>query len=149
MKIRKGYTITELLVVISILSIVFLIFTNGIKTYNRLQNAIVVEQCSNSIMTFINSCKQYCYNNEVEGYILCDQDSNKFSFYTGSNRKKLLKLPKGCKLQLLNTASGSQKLKFDSKGFTSDACTIRYLDLNDIEHKITISVGTAYVEIKN
>ncbi|NLZ47350.1 MAG: type II secretion system protein [Clostridiales bacterium] len=149
MKIKKAYTLIEILVVLCIFNILFIIFSSGLKAYNRLKNAIVVEQCSNSIMTFINSCKQYCYYNEVEGYILCDQSNNRFSFYSGSSRKKLLKLPQGCKLQLLNTASGKQKLNFDSKGFTSDACTIKYLDLYDVEHKITISVGTAYVEIKN
>ena len=137
MKIKKAYTLLELTVVLSIFSIVFLIFSNGIKAYKNFQNAIVVEQCSSSIMTFINSCKQYCYNNEVEGYILCDQEKNRLSFYTGSSRKKVLKLPQGCKLQMVNTASGRQRLNFDSKGFTSDACTIRYLDLRS-EHKITI-----------
>ncbi|NLM35399.1 MAG: prepilin-type N-terminal cleavage/methylation domain-containing protein [Clostridiales bacterium] len=149
MRIRKGYTFIELLMVLCIISILFLIMTKGIKGYKRLENDIVVEQCSNSIMTFIYSCREYCYLNKVEGYILCDQVSNTFSFYTGSSRKQILRLPQGFELDLLNTASQNQRINIDYKGFTSDACTIKYFDLYGIEHKLTISVGTAYVEIKN
>lgn len=149
MNTRKGYTLIEIIVVVCIISILFMIFANGIKAYNVLKNDMLVDQCNNSIMTFINNCKLYCYNNEVSGYILGDCANNKFNFYTAGTRQRVVKLPEGCKLHSINVASGTQILRMDSNGFTWDACTITYLDLYNVEHKITISVGTAYVEIKD
>jgi prepilin-type N-terminal cleavage/methylation domain-containing protein len=149
MKIKKGYTLLELMITISIISILSIMFSRYFITYEKYRNRILVDQCNNTIMSFINSCKQYCYYKDIGGYIKFDVIGNRLIFYVGTEVKRILNTTRGLKLYSINVSNGDAKLNFDNKGFTSDACTMSFEDSDTKIHEITISVGTSYVEIKN
>ncbi len=149
MKIKKAYTLIELMITISILAILSMLFIKYFTTYEKYRNKILVDQCNNSIMSFINSCKQYCYYRDTSGCIKFDVEGNRLIFYVGTDVKRILNAPKGLKLYSINVSNGDAKLNFNNKGFTPDACTMSFVDLENKIHEITISVGTSYVEIKN
>ena len=149
MNIKKGITYIELIIVITLISIISITSFNIINFYRVNKNRILVDQCNNSIMSFINNCKQYCFYNNISGYIKFDVINNRLNFNIGTSVKRVVTIPKGIKLYSINAANGRAEINLDNRGFTSDACTISYIDLYNKFHEITISVGTSYVEIKN
>lgn len=149
MNTRKGYTIIEVIVVLAIMSILAALFSDFFKDYSRYNNRTSSDYCGNSVMSFINTCKQYCYSKKDSGYIRFDFANSRMDFYAGGQRRSTWRFPKGFSLYSAVTGSGGSNLNFDFDGFTANACTIVYKDSTNAIHHITISVGTAYVEVKD
>ena len=149
MHLKKGYTIIEVILVLAIMSILSALFAGFYKDYSRYNNRISNDYCGNSVMSFINTCKQYCYGKKDSGDIRFDFANNRMDFYAGGQRRSTWRFPKGFTLYSAVTGSGGPDLNFDFDGFTADACTIAYKDSTNAMHHISISVGTAYVEVKD
>lgn len=149
MRIKKGFTLIEIVIVITVIGILNMCFFSYLNTYKVYKGKILVDRYNNSIMTFINSCKQYCYYNNIPGFIKFDIIGNRLIFTVDTVIKRILNTPNEFKLYSINVSNGRSEVWFDNKGFTSDACTISYMDSINKVHAITISVGTSYVEIKN
>jgi type II secretory pathway pseudopilin PulG len=143
---KKGYTLMEVLVSISIIIIFFSFSLIGISKYKDLKNDIDIELCKNEIIGIINYGKQYCRENERIGYVLFDSVSNQVKFFCNNKRIDSFKFPKGVTMYSINTDNAT--IDIDKTGFTSDAGTIRIRDGKGIIHTITINVGVGYVEIK-
>ncbi|WP_241428169.1 type II secretion system protein [Clostridium sp. DJ247] len=143
---HKGFTFIELIIVLSILCTIFSMSLVNIGGYSKLQNSIDVDVFSNDVVNFINNSKSYCRDNNIGGYIYFDTNKNSVSFICGLKKIYTLNLPDKFTLNIVRPGN---KIKIDNRGITSDACTIRYKDRKGKPHYITMSVGTAYVEIKN
>jgi hypothetical protein len=118
----------------------------NIKGYTQISNDIDVNYCDNKIVNFINTSRQYCNIHDTSGQIYFLSSLNLISFSCYSENVKRFYLPDGFKLNPISLSSGY--IAIDARGFTSSACTIKFSDRKDKIHSITISVGSADVEIK-
>lgn len=118
----------------------------SIKGYTQISNDIDVNYCDNKIVNFINISRQYCNIHDTSGQIYFISSLNLILFVSNSEHSERFYLPEGFKLNPISLSSGY--ITIDQRGFTSNACTIKFADRKDKMHSITICVGSADVEIK-
>lgn len=147
--VRKGYTLNELIITIAIITILGAFFVKGIQNYKIYINNVDVDYCNNSILGLINDAKSYCRSKEVNGYIFFDTKIKTIYFIVNSELVNKYLLPSKFILNNITLGQGSYSMVINANGFTSDACTISYLDREGNKHKISVCVGTSYVEIKD
>lgn len=143
---KKGFSLIELLVVMSIIIIVASISLLGISKYYNLKNDVDLNMTESSILAMINFGKQYCREKEKSGFVLFDLEKNEVKFYSANMPIEGFKLPREIKIEGINTTLN--RINIDKYGITSDAGTILLSDLNNIKYSITINVGAGYAEIK-
>lgn len=143
---NKGFTLIELMMVISIISVLLSISLIKFSGYSKLENKMDVDLFNNSLLNFINNSKGYCRDNNIDGYILFDIERNTITFNSELERVNTLTIPYKF---ILNTEVSGNKIKIDNRGITANACTISYKDREGKIHSLTMCVGTAYVEIKS
>lgn len=143
---KKGFSLIELLVIITIIIIASCISLLGISKYNQIKNEVDINMTESSILGVINSGKQYCREKEKSGFVLFDLNKNEVWFYSSNRAIDGFKLPDEIKIEGINT--NLNRINIDKFGITSDAGTIRIRDINNKIYLITINVGAGYVEIK-
>ncbi len=143
---RKGFSLIELTVAISILTIFSLAFFLNISNYKKYSSEMDMLMSENMIIALINNGKQYCREKERSGYVLFDVVRNEVSFYSSTKRVDGIKLPKSVNIFSINTKFN--KVDINKFGTAIDAGTIILKDKEGKLYPITISVGTGYAEIK-
>jgi len=163
----KGVTLIELIITLSLLSILLSFSLISITSLKNYENNIDVDYCNNSILQLINNSKLYCRKENSSGYIQFDLVSNEITFYCYSKQaQKVIKieeyiLPKKFIIYNINseykrnrisitgmTIDGTGIDGMTANGVTTSSCTITFRDRRENIHKITIRVGTNYVEVK-
>lgn len=144
---KKGFTLIELIVAISMVTILFGYSFMSLKSYSKNTNDMDVNIFANTLMNFIVYSKEYCRDNNESGYLYFLSDKNKIIFCSSTSTLNNLYLPKGFGDLKLNLTQN--KVSIDNKGFTKDACTINFKDREGGNHCVTICVGSSYVDIKN
>ncbi|MCY6483739.1 type II secretion system protein [Clostridium aestuarii] len=149
MRKRKGFTLLEVVIVLSIIGLIgSFTVVNYYKIYNNSINDLNTDLCNNSILHMINDSKLYCRNISKHGHLLFNHNDNTIIFHCNSKKIQTYNFPKGFKLEYLNTADGVQLIRIDEFGNTSNACSIKFTDMKGEIHKVTLRVATNYVEIK-
>lgn len=144
MKSKKGFSLIELLVCLSITAVILAIFYPSIKYFVNFKKNCSVEVTSLSIHKFINNSRLYCIDMDTTGYIFFNIQENYMYLYINNKTQEKLYLTNGNKLLQPN----QKYIEFNKNGFTSNSCTIKYTDLEKKVHEITIGVGCDNVEIK-
>ncbi|WP_051541991.1 type II secretion system protein [Clostridium lundense] len=145
-KLMKGFTIIELLVYMGLLSISAAFITLNINGFSNITNNLDYTLCDQSIINFINNGKQYCREKKISGKICFLNNDKSIIFYCSGIRINKYDLP--TKFVFTKAGNSKREIGINEKGITGDACTIAYKDRKGKVHEITISVGTAHVEIK-
>lgn len=145
-KFKKGFTLMELLVYMALLSISVSFITLNINGFSNIMNNLDYTLCDQSIINFINNGKQYCREKGMSGRICFSHDDKSIIFYCSGIRINKYKLPE--KFMFTKGGNNKKEIGVNWKGVTGAACTIAYKDRKGKIHEITISVGTAHVEIK-
>jgi prepilin-type N-terminal cleavage/methylation domain-containing protein len=143
---KAGFTLIEVLIALSIITALFGCSLINVKNYAAIGNRMDVEIFGNSLVNFIVTSKKYCRDNNTGGYLYFLTSKNTIQLSCNSNIINKMKMPEGFSDLYINRVGS--KISFDNKGFTSDACTIRFKDRSGGAHYITISVGTANVDFK-
>ncbi|OFI07577.1 hypothetical protein CLOACE_01810 [Clostridium acetireducens DSM 10703] len=146
-KYKKAFTLLELVITLSILSIFLTFNIVNYKNYNSIINNVDNEVFYTSLINLINNSKVYCRKNKVNGTIYYKYNEKEFVFKANKKIIDKIKIPNKFKLTYMN--SKHQCININNKGMSSDACTIRYKDRKGKTHRITMCVGTSYVEYKN
>lgn len=142
---KKGFTLIEIIVVLSIISIILLISFPTVEIFNSLKTKTKMDYAVSSTVEFINGCKSFSRDKETSTTLYRRED-NKLSLYLGGRLIKTLELPAEVIYSGFNPTRGY--VEFDKFGYTSDACTISIQNENREVRSITIKVGTAYVSEK-
>lgn len=146
---KKGLTLIEVLITLMILSIIFNLTFYSLNSIRKTSECIKFDYYCDSIVNFMNMCKNYCKSNDTSGSIKFNKDKNEIQFCC--NRKNIgrdlvryIKLP-----QNIIVRSQKKELNINRYGYMSTACTIVIKNLSNTNRKeITISVGTGYIQIK-
>ena len=157
----KGVTLIELIITLSLLSILLSFSFISINSLKNYENNIDIDYCNNSILSLIDNAKLYCKKENSSGHIQLDLGRNEMTFYCDNKKIEEYILPK--KFILYNINSEYKRIRININGMTIDgtgldgmttngvttnACTITFRDRKNELHKITIRVGTNYVEVK-
>ncbi len=143
---KKGFTLIEIMILISLCMIVFTISFTKLSGYNKIRNNIAIDETGISIVNFINNCRDICRKEKKQGYIIYNTKKNNMSFSIDRKCVKDLNFPDEVSIDFINSKGG--KIVIDNRGFTSNACTLRFKDNKGKIHKVTICVGSAHVEFK-
>lgn len=147
-KTKKGFTLIELLAAISLITLILNWGIWGTNNYRECTYNYELDYVNNSILSLLDNAKQYCRKNSINGMVCFDCEKNSISFYSQNKTIKVFKFPQNFKLTFIDIHdTNSPLLYFNSNGFTSDACTISFKDPHGGVHTISLSVGTAFVEI--
>lgn len=146
---NKGFTLIEVMLVLGIISIFFSFSLINVGGYRKLTNKIDSEILSNSILNFINNSREYCRDNKIRGHIYINSDSellnDSMTLNCGAEQVDKISLPQGFTMEKNEMP---KKILINSNGKITP-CTIKFSDREGELHKITICVGTEYVEIKS
>ena len=140
--IKRGYSLVELLVVISILFIIVGgCALNLYKFHKQWSNNTNVDFCDNYILHVLQNSALYCKQQNTSGVLeFCDK--NKIKFYINNELVRDYEIPE--EFEFMN----SFVVLIDNFGVIFTACTISYEDVNKDVHNITIRVGSHYVKVK-
>lgn len=145
--IKKGFTLIEVIVVISIMTILFGYSLLNLRSLDRIENNVDVQLFGNTLVDFIINSKKYCRDNNLNGYIYFVTSKGTAQLCCGTNVISSVKLPENFTELSVNRTGG--KITIDNKGFSKDACTIKFKDRKGGIHYLTMCVGTSNVEFKN
>lgn len=138
-KKNRGFTLLEVVIVISIIISLSSITLSISKNFKRLDNKLKSETTVNEIVNFINICKMYCKNNNKDANLVEDIENNEM--YLQIDMKKTIKyiLPKG--LYFYGTTVGSNISIIGKNGSIQFAGKIIFKDLDGNLYKVITSVG--------
>lgn len=144
---RKGFTLIEMILVISIMSIIGGCSFVSLKYYNTVKNRVDAQYYCNAIVSFINNSKMYCRENSSSATVTFDIQRNEMKLEKGIKIVNKLTFENKIALYQITGRQSNGDIIIDNKGFSNDACTITLKDNNLVEHEITMRVGTGYVKI--
>lgn len=145
---KKGITLIELIISLSIISIMTSIVFLSFSCYKDYKIHINKEYYSNVIIDFINNSREYCREKRVRGSIYIDFCENSFTFRVENKKIDEVNFPKDIDLTYAVFGNGNTKISINNEGEVTTAGTLEFVDGKGEKHKITISVVTSYVRIK-
>ena len=142
---KRGFTLIEILITLSLIGITMYITFIPIKLVkNSIFNA-EVKYCKTSIFSLVSFSSEYCKSNQKKGYIQLEKKANKISFSVDNKVVKVVLIPK--EYQLIG--SNLDKIFYVNEDGSVESGTISLRDSKGKEHIITIQVGNFYGEIKS
>lgn len=96
-KKKGGYTLIEIIIAITILTMISSISLNAYKSTKKLNDSLIVSEEQNRLMVFMLNCKEYCATNNKVGVIMLDILNNKLFLQVDLKRVMEFKLQEGLK----------------------------------------------------
>ena len=146
---RKGYTLIELIVVLSIMSILSTLAIGGGMYFKDKGEVLTFENSIYEVKSLLSFAKSYCRKNKIEGDILIDKNGESITFNVNNKNHGIIKkitLNKDIKVGS-NFKSGINKI--NKEGFITGAGTITLNYKNIKVVKITISVGNDIIRVND
>lgn len=158
---KKGYTLIELIVYLSLICIISSIAMFSISYIRDLNKNISQKTVKNEIVEFIEDCRRRCKLNECFGEIMIDRDRNRFVYKEGRKVLNKFILEDECRIEYVTivrssgisgggdlTSTREKCIRIDSSG-KMDAGTVFFRDRNNKEFDLVITVDTNRVRIKD
>lgn len=148
---KKGYTLIEVIIVLSIMLLLSSLASLGYKFYKNSVEKIKLESTALEVRDLLSFSKAYCRKNEITGNLSVELDRKSISFTVDNNKapiKKVIKLEDG--LEIGSNFSGNNKVS--EEGFITKAGTINirsaYLN-KSLELKVSVGNDIIRVSDKN
>lgn len=139
---KKGFTLIELVIVISVLSCILCTSVLSYKFIKNIENEQNAALCIRNLDDTLTSARLYCLKNNQEGTILIEPDENKYCFYldkTGYAKPvRVEKLIGNIKFYAA-TGFTPLEIKINNNGITN-AGTIALIDDNKKLYYVSIGV---------
>lgn len=143
---KKGYTLIELIIVLSIMLLFSSLASLGYNFYKNSVEKIKLESTALDVRDLLSFSKAYCRKNEITGNILVASDRKSIYFTVDNKTKKVIKLEDG--LEIGSNFSGDNVVS--EKGFITKAGTIniRSVYLNK-SFELKVSVGNDIIRVND
>jgi len=144
---KKGYTIIELVIVLTILTIFSSITAINVIKYKERLDDIEFNSIANEVKSLLSFGKAYCRKNRVVGKIIVGTDRKTIRFEvtdSSSPISKIVKLKDDMEIGSNFNSSGNitrDENNINSEGFIKTAGTITIKNENEKRIEITVSVG--------
>lgn len=140
-KVKKGFTLLEIIAVISIMVIIVSFSLGILRESIRIINYQQVCNEEEKILSFFNYSKNYCYTNNESGYIIFNEDEGIILFTKLDNKViDKIKLDKEVKLKIEN--SNTKIRSITNMGYITQGITIKLSNKYEKSKIIKIDVGT-------
>jgi len=143
---KKGFTLIELMITMSLISIITAASLICLKGFKELREKIEMDYAVNSIVEFINSAKCFSRNNNCSTIINVSRNKDSLELYSNTEKIKFYKLPK--KIKITRVTSDGDDIKINNLGKAINACTLTLNNDGSLTREITVKVGTGYVSEK-
>lgn len=142
---KGGYTLVELVAVISIVMILASIGLLTLNYFNRIEKQVEFNVASCEVRALLSYGKKYCKKNNTEGAFIINNTENKFKFMKSNSELWFVKdINYSKNITLL--APGT--IKVDRDGYITTACTV-YIKGDDGKiEEITVGVGNDIITME-
>lgn len=143
---KKGYTLIEVIIVLSIMLILSSLASVGYKFYKNSSEKIKLESTALEVRGLLSFSKAYCRKNEIIGNILVASDRKSIYFTVDNKIKKAIRLEDG--LEIGSNFVGNNVV--NEKGFITKAGTINIRsDYLNKSFELKISVGNDIIRVND
>jgi prepilin-type N-terminal cleavage/methylation domain-containing protein len=144
---RRGFTLIEVVLVITIMSIIAGCSFMSLRYYKTMKNKVDADYYCDAVVCFINNSKMYCRENYCSGIVIFDIERNEMKLDKGIYTIKELIFSNKITLYEVNGRRINKNVVIDKEGYSNDAFTIVLMDNNLRRHEISMRVGTGYVKV--
>lgn len=143
---RKGFTLIEVVLVITIMSIIAGCSFMSLRYYKTIKNKIDADYYCDAVVSFINNSKMYSRENYCSVTVIFDIERNKMKLNSGAYTIRQLVFSNKITLYEVSGRRVNKDVVIDKEGYSNDAFTIVLVDNNLRRHEISMRVGTGYVK---
>ncbi|MBU5454593.1 prepilin-type N-terminal cleavage/methylation domain-containing protein [Caproiciproducens sp. MSJ-32] len=146
---KRAFTLIEVIIVISILSIISGITYIGINNYFKTKSKLTFESTVSDVRRLLSYGKQYCRKYKVKGYILVDIRGKTVQFSTFDLNHNITKEIEIDKDIIITSKFNSNNIEISEKGFIKSSGTITIIYNNEYKKEIKVGVGNDIIGIKD
>lgn len=143
-KVKRGFTLLELIVILSLLSVGTLLFAPNLKVYSDKKAEIEMNYAVDGIIEAVNIGKSYGRLKDTRIFIKFMPQ--KIVITEGLNQIQEFQLPPS--IRSINLSDGINSIEINGFGQIVKAKSIEVNSYNGLCETITIKVGTSYVSKK-
>lgn len=144
---KKGYTLIELIIVLSIIAVISSIATINIVKFKEKMEIIEFNSVANEVKSLLSFGKAYCRKNKVSGQILVGKNRKTITFEVTNNEfpiTKTIRLNKDIEVGSnfkVSSSITSDNNNITDEGYIKSAGTITLTHKSNKRINITVSVG--------
>lgn len=144
---KRGFTLIELIITLSILALVSTITATSLKAYNnrRVNNNII--RYAYEVKSLLSYSKSYCRKYNVNGNLFIVLKENVFKFSVSENNNSIDKNIYFKKDFSLQSNHKGSSISVSKEGYIKDACTISLIYKGKAVREIKIGVGNDIIGI--
>jgi prepilin-type N-terminal cleavage/methylation domain-containing protein len=145
--IKRGYTLIELIIVLSIIAVISSITTVNVVKFKEKMDIIEFNNVANEVKSLLSFGKAYCRKNKVSGQILVGSNRKTITFDVTNNNfpiTKTIKLNKDIEVGSnfkVSSSLTSDNNNITEEGYIKSAGTITLTHKSNKRINVTISVG--------
>lgn len=140
---RKGFTLIETVIVLSIISILSISSLGFYKTFKTTNDKLILENYVYEVKSLLSYAKSYCRQNKIIGQIVIDDRGKHIKFI--ANSQKIRNIDIGYDFKVTDNFISSY-ISVGQDGFIKNAGTIRIIK-DKIFKEIKIGVGSDIIGI--
>lgn len=139
---KRGYTLVELIAVMSIIAILATVSITGVSSIINIKNNMELDSVTYEIRQLLSMAKKYCRTNRLDGKIIIIQNDNKITF-NANGIIKSVNMPEGIKIKK------SYSININKEGYITDSLTITIIGYKGEYNEISIGVGNDIITVKD
>lgn len=147
---KIGITLIELVIYLSICSILLITFIGGYKAMEHTRKEKIIDSKTMDLFNLISETKLRCKNNNKSSMIVYNERLKSIVVYL--NQDGVFNMIDKLNMEDVGSVyinSRENRLEINKEGFITTPCTIKLKDIStNTIRKITVSVGSEYIRVK-
>lgn len=140
---KKGYTLIEIIITLSIISILTSIISLGSNYYKKTADKIENQAILTEVKAFLSFTKSYCRSKGERGEIFIDENGEYIKFICFTKEVKSINFYDDFSIG----SNSDNKIEVDSEGIITKSVTISIYRFGKYIGEITIDVGVGSIRV--